>query len=79
MALNLPVQGAIDRLHQSYEPFWVEVGEFVDDDGTLIVVKAEASGAQSGPLPGDPSVLQGHDDRGWQCQPVTGCVWRGLV
>ncbi|MGW2834973.1 hypothetical protein [Streptomyces sp. NPDC001286] len=78
MALNLPVQGAIDRQHQSYEPVWMAVGEF-DDDGTKIVVKSEVSGAEAGPLPGDPGWLQSHDDRGWQCQPATGCVWRGLV
>lgn len=79
MPLNMPVQGAIDRLRESYEPFLVELGEFEDDDGTVIVVKGRANDGDYGSLPSDPQAVQGHDARGWHCQPTTGCVWAGLV
>jgi hypothetical protein len=78
MQLNLPAQGAIDRLREPYEPFLVKLGEDIGDDGKPFVVMAKPGG-DHGPLPGDPRALQCLDARGWHCAPVAGCVWRGLV
>ncbi|MEU0646059.1 hypothetical protein [Streptomyces umbrinus] len=77
MQLNLPVQGAVDRLREPYEPFLTVIAEITDDDGQPVLLK-DKPGGDYGPLPGDPRALPPHA-RGWRCASVSGCVWTGII
>ncbi|MGW9594344.1 hypothetical protein ACWHLZ_29075 [Streptomyces chartreusis] len=82
MGLNLPLQqAAIDRMGTPVEAFLkrlAEVETVVDGQVVSTWIMGNPEG-DYGPDPMDPPVMRRLDNRGWDCQPGSGCVWVGLV
>ena len=76
MRLNLPVQGTIDR-STPYDLPLVELAE--DHTGKETLVFMGRPGGVYGHDPRDPAPALDLDSRGWSCQPVSGCMWQGLI
>ncbi|MGW1374418.1 hypothetical protein ACWD6P_09080 [Streptomyces sp. NPDC002446] len=84
MPLTLPVQGAaIERGQWNfYEPYLHELGTYTNPDtgapGILLGNPPPTYG-HGGTVIGDPGPLACRDTRGWQCQPMAGCIWVGVL
>jgi hypothetical protein len=95
MPLNLPVQRAITRGWDLYQPYLVVVATYQYDPKNRSRNQSlcehgskELTGYQEEEPPpasnfgtdvGDPGPSAGLDSRGWHCNPISGCTWTGLV
>lgn len=77
MQLDLPKQApAVDR-REHYLPFRIKIVAHPMGEPTYLVHRQLGGGY--GSVPGDPAQLVHGYGRGWQCAPMTGCRWTGVL